>query len=444
MSYLTASPINSLSGRVQAPGDKSISHRSLILGALAHGTTYISGLLEGADILSTAKAMQAFGADVKQIGQGNWTVEGLGNKGFQEPNDFIDFGNAGTGVRLTMGVAGSFPINSFFTGDSSLRSRPMARILDPLAQMGVKYKMRDGGRLPCVVIGTPEVTPIEYFSTKGSAQVKSAILLCGLQADGVTSVIEKKTSRNHTENMLRAFGAEVEVKERDEGLCASIKGKSSLNATKVAVPGDPSSAAFPIVAALITEGSEVVVENVMINPLRAGIFQCLIEMGGDVEIYNERVVAGERIADISAKYSELKGIEVPKERAPSMIDEYPILAIAAAFADGETIMDGIGELRVKESDRIKLVYDGLVACGIAAEEGAEKLVVQGIGSGNKPDGGALIETHGDHRIAMSFLVLGMAAKEAVKVDEAHMIKTSFPNFVELMTELGASLVKHDK
>ncbi len=443
MSYLIASPTNRLIGTVNAPGDKSISHRSLILGAMAEGVTKISGLLEGADILSTAKAMKAFGADVCQLGDGHWEIGGLGEKGFQEPNDFIDFGNAGTGVRLTMGVAGSYPINSFFTGDNSLRSRPMARILDPLAQMGVKYQMRENGLLPCVVIGTNEVKPIEYFSTKGSAQVKSAILLCGLRADGVTSVIEKKPSRDHTENMLRAFGVDVTIEDHQQGLCASVKGKAVLQGTEVLVPGDPSSAAFLVVASLITEGSDVTIENVMINPLRAGIFECLKEMGANLEIYNERLIAGERIADIRAIYSELKGINVPKERAPSMIDEYPILAVAAAFANGQTIMDGIGELRVKESDRIKLMADGLTACGVDVEEGPEMLVVNGKGANNKPNGGVSITTHGDHRIAMSFLVFGTAAKEAVQVDEAEMIKTSFPNFTELMTELGASIVNHE-
>lgn len=392
----------------------------------------------GQDVLNTANAMKMFGANVVQEGA-DWLVTGLGDKGLQEPNNFIDFGNAGTGVRLTMGVSGSFPIKAFYSGDNSLRSRPMGRILEPLAEMGINYEMRADKFLPALVKGTSEVKPITYFSTKGSAQVKSAILLCGLRANGITTVIEKKPSRDHTENMLRAFGAEVIVEDKEDGRHASVKGIASLKATDVAVPGDPSSAAFMVVAALILEGSDVVVENVMINPLRAGIFTTLIEMGADLEIFNERVVAGEKIADIRAKYSQLKGIEVPKERAPSMIDEYPILAIAAAFADGQTIMDGIGELRIKESDRIKMMYDGLIACGVDAEEGAEKLVVNGLGFGNKPKGGASITTHGDHRIAMSFLVLGSAALEAVKVDEPEMIGTSFPNFTQLMNGLGADI-----
>lgn len=437
LSYLSSTPCGSLKGVVIAPGDKSISHRSLILGALANGQTKITGLLAGADVLNTANAMAMFGAGVERLGQSDWLVTGLGSRGFQEPKNVIDFGNAGTGVRLTMGVSGSFPIKAFYTGDDSLRGRPMARILDPLAQMGVRYEMREGGLLPCVVIGTNEIKPITYVSTKGSAQVKSAILLCGLQGDGETTVIEKKISRDHTENMLRGFGADVQVVDKDDGRHAIIKGKAQLNACDVAVPGDPSSAAFMVVAALIIAGSNVTIENVMINPLRAGIFETLIEMGGDIEIFNERVVAGEKIADIRAKYSQLKGIEVPPERAPSMIDEYPILAVAAAFANGETIMDGIGELRVKESDRIKMVYDGLIAAGVDAQEGAESLRV--FGKGQKPKGGASIVTHGDHRIAMSFLILGLAAQNGMKIDEAEMIGTSFPNFVELMTGLGAEL-----
>jgi 3-phosphoshikimate 1-carboxyvinyltransferase len=435
LTYLSSKPCGALKGVITAPGDKSISHRSLILGALAEGQTRISGLLAGADVLNTANAMAMFGAGVERLGQADWLVTGLGARGLQEPNNFIDFGNAGTGVRLTMGVSGSFPIKAFYTGDNSLRGRPMARILDPLAQMGVRYEMRAGGLLPCVVIGTNEVKPISYFSAKGSAQVKSAILLCGLRADGETSVIEKKISRDHTENMLRGFGADVRVIDKEDGRHAIVKGRAQLKACDIAVPGDPSSAAFMVVAALIIEGSDVTIENVMINPLRAGIFQTLIEMGGDIEIFNERVVAGEKIADIRAKYSALKGIEVPPSRAPSMIDEYPILAIAAAFADGETIMDGIGELRVKESDRIKMVYDGLIAAGVDAQEGEESLRV--FGKAQKPKGGASIVTHGDHRIAMSFLILGLAAENGMKVDEPEMIGTSFPNFVELMTGLGA-------
>ncbi|KAF0183921.1 MAG: 3-phosphoshikimate 1-carboxyvinyltransferase [Hyphomonadaceae bacterium] len=434
MSYLSSKPSAALSGKIIAPGDKSISHRSLILGALASGKTRISGILMGQDVLNTAKAMQAFGADISQNGD-IWEVQGLGPLGLQEPSDFIDFGNAGTGVRLTMGVSGSFPIKAFYTGDSSLRGRPMARILDPLAQMGVRYEMRAGGLLPCVVIGTDNVTPITYFSDKGSAQVKSAILLCGLRADGVTTVIEAKPSRDHTENMLRGFGVDVEVQDMADGRHASVRGKASLTACDVAVPGDPSSAAFLVVAALIIEGSDITIENVMMNPLRAGIFTTLIEMGADLTIYNERVVAGEKIADLRARHSALKGIVVPPERAPSMIDEYPILAIAAAFATGETVMEGIGELRVKESDRIRMTFDGLIANGVEAEEGAESLRVMGK-SGAKPKGGASVTTHGDHRIAMSFLILGMASQSGVKVDEAEMIGTSFPNFVQMMTGMG--------
>jgi len=435
---LSSKPSRALNGIVNAPGDKSISHRSLILGALSQGKTQISGLLLGQDVLNTAKAMQAFGAKISQSGD-VWEVEGLGPRGFQEPNDFIDFGNAGTGVRLTMGVSGSFPIRAFYTGDNSLRGRPMARILDPLAQMGVRYEMREGGLLPCVVIGADEVQPITYFSEKGSAQVKSAILLCGLRADGITTVIEAKPSRDHTENMLRGFGVDVLVADKPDGRHASVRGKANLTACDVAVPGDPSSAAFLVVAALIVEGSDVTIENVMMNPLRAGIFTTLIEMGADLQIFNERVVAGEKIADLRARHSSLKGIVVPPERAPSMIDEYPILAIAAAFADGETVMDGIGELRVKESDRIKMVHDGLGANGVEAEEGPESLTVFGK-SAAKPKGGAPVTTHGDHRIAMSFLILGMASQNGIKVDEAEMIGTSFPNFVELMTGLGGEFL----
>ncbi|UAL10529.1 3-phosphoshikimate 1-carboxyvinyltransferase [Caulobacter segnis] len=435
---LKSAPGSALRGIVRAPGDKSISHRSMILGALATGTTTVEGLLEGDDVLATARAMRAFGARVEQEGVGRWRIEGKG--GFEEPVDVIDCGNAGTGVRLIMGAAAGFPMCATFTGDSSLRGRPMGRVLDPLARMGATWLGRDKGRLPLTLKGGG-LRGLNYTLPMASAQVKSAVLLAGLHAEGGVEVIEPEATRDHTERMLRAFGAEVIVEDRKVGdktiRHIRLPEGQKLTGTHVAVPGDPSSAAFPLVAGLIVPGSEVTVEGVMLNELRTGLFTTLQEMGADLVITNRRVASGEEVGDVTARYSKLKGVVVPPERAPAMIDEYPILAVAAAFAFGETVMRGVGEMRVKESDRIALTAAGLEACGVDVEEEPEGFIVRG--TGQPPRGGATVETHGDHRIAMSHLILGMAAQAPVAVDEPGMIATSFPAFADLMRGLGATL-----
>jgi len=434
---LTAKRGGPLRGRVRAPGDKSISHRSLILGALARGTTEIEGLLEGDDVLRTAAAMRSFGAKVERLGEGRWRVEGQG--GFSEPCDVIDCGNAGTGVRLIMGAMAGFPFAATFTGDESLRGRPMRRVLTPLAQMGATFMGRSNGRLPLTLQGGA-LKHLSYRLPEPSAQVKSAVLLAGLHADGGAQVIEPEATRDHTERMLRAFGAVVEVEDKADGRWITLPGGQALTGTQVRVPGDPSSAAFPLVAALVTPGSEVTVEGVLLNVLRTGLFTTLQEMGADLTISNAREESGELVGDLTARHSALKGVEVPPERAPSMIDEYPILAVAAAFADGATAMRGIGEMRVKESDRIALMAAGLSSCGVGVEEEPEALIVVGSARGNHPvRGGGKVTTKGDHRIAMSHLVMGLASDETVAVDEPGMIATSFPGFVELMRGLGADI-----
>ena len=418
---------------MRAPGDKSISHRSLILGALASGVTEIEGLLEGADVLATAAAVEAMGATVERLGAGRWRVTGLGPGGLKSAR--IDCGNSGTGARLLMGVVAGFPIEVEIDGDSSLRGRPMARVTGPLIQMGARF---DGERLPMTVHGGA-LKSIQYRLPVASAQVKSAVLLAGLNAAGMTEVIEPEPTRDHTERMLRTFGVQVDVSHEADGRHIRLMGGQPLSAAPVRVPGDPSSAAFPIVAALITAGSEVTVEGVLLNPLRTGLFETLKEMGADLMIVNARDEGGEPVGDLIARYSQLHGVVAPAARAPSMIDEYPILAIAAAFAHGRTVMDGIGELRVKESDRIALTAAGLRASGVMVDEQAEGMTVQGLGAA--PAGGAVVTTKGDHRIAMSHLVLGLASQGGVTVDEPDMIATSFPGFADLMGGLGGLITE---
>lgn len=435
--HLTARRAGALQGRVRAPGDKSISHRALILGALATGDTEIEGLLEGEDVLRTAAAMRAFGAEVAQLGGGRWRVTGRG--GLAEPGDVVDCGNSGTGVRLIMGAAAGFDLSATFTGDDSLRGRPMRRVLKPLGEMGATWTARSNDRLPLTLKGGG-LSRIAYRLPEPSAQVKSAVLLAGLHARGGAEVIEPEATRDHTERMLRAFGATVEVADGPDGRRIVLPGGQRLTATRVRVPGDPSSAAFPIVAALITPGSEVTVEGVLLNPLRTGLFQTLTEMGADLSYTNLRDEGGEPVGDLTARHSALKGVEVPPERAPSMIDEYPILAVAAAFAEGPTAMRGLGELRVKESDRIALMAAGLAACGVGVAEEPEGLTVIGaVRANHGVAGGARVTTHGDHRIAMSHLVLGLAAEAPVSVDQPGMIATSFPGFEALMRGLGGEI-----
>ena len=434
---LTARAGRALRGVTRAPGDKSISHRSLTLGAMATGVTEISGLLEGDDVRRTAAAMTAFGAAVERTGEGAWRVTGAG--GLVEPGDVIDCGNAGTGARLMMGAAAGYPITTTFTGDSSLRKRPMARVLDPLREMGAVWMGARGARLPITLRGGG-LRGIDYRLPMPSAQVKSAILLAGLNAAGTTRVTEPEPTRDHTERLLRAFGATVAVSDRSNGREIVLEGGQPLTGCAIEVPGDPSSAAFPLVAALITPASDVTVRGVLLNPLRTGLFATLQEMGADLRITNIRASGGDEVGDITARHSALSGVTVPPNRAASMIDEYPILAIAAAFARGPTVMRGLGELRVKESDRLALMAHGLAACGVGVEEEAEGLTVVGVDGANHPvQGGANIATMGDHRIAMSFLVLGLASREAVTVDEAGMIATSFPGFEALMSGLGADI-----
>jgi len=432
-STLTARSASALSGLVRAPGDKSISHRALILGAMATGTTDIDGLLEGDDILATARAAEAFGAGVERLGEGRWRITGHG--GFRQPAGVIDCGNAGTGVRLLMGAAAGYPITVTFDGDASLRKRPMKRVTAPLADMGARFDWPgEEDRLPVTLTGGA-LKAIDYVQTVASAQIKSAILLAGLNADGVTTVTEPVPSRDHTERMLRAFGAEVGVRPAPAGWRITLTGGQPLTGTPVSVPGDPSSAAFPLAAALIVPGSTVTVEAVMLNPLRTGLFETWREMGADLAVTNRRMAGGEEVGDVTARHSQLTGVVVPPARAASMIDEYPILAATAAFAQGATVMRGIGEMRVKESDRIALMAAGLQACGVAVEEEPQGFTV----TGGPVRGGATVTTHGDHRIAMSHLVLGLASAEPVAVDEPGMIATSFPGFVELMRGLGADL-----
>ena len=428
-----------LSGTALVPGDKSISHRALIFGAMAVGETRITGLLEGQDVLDTAKAMRAFGATVTRHGLGEWTVSGVGVGGFQEPADVIDCGNSGTGVRLIMGCMATSPITATFTGDASLRKRPMGRVTDPLALFGARAYGRQGGRLPMTIVGAANPVPVRYALPVASAQVKSAVLLAGLNAPGETVVIEREPTRDHSERMLRGFGAELSVEQTSEGHVITLKGRPELRPQSVAVPRDPSSAAFPVCAALIVPGSEIMVPGVSQNLTRNGLFLTLVEMGAEIDFVNPREEGGEPVADLRVRFSgAMKGIEVPPERAPSMIDEYPILSVVAAFAEGRTVMRGVKELRVKESDRIDAMARGLEACGVRIEEDEDTLIVHGMGPGGVP-GGATAKTHLDHRIAMSFLVCGMAAQQPVAVDDAAPILTSFPIFEGLMTGLGAAL-----
>jgi len=435
---MTARRSPALGGSVRVPGDKSISHRALILGALAVGETVISGLLEGEDVLNTAKAMAALGARLEPRGAGEWRVHGVGVGGFAEPESALDFGNSGTGCRLVMGALAGCPITATFDGDASLRKRPMRRIVDPLEQMGAKVvDCAEGGRLPLTLAGARDPLPIVYRTPVASAQIKSAVLLAGLSAPGETVVIESEASRDHTELMLKHFGARLEVvPEGAHGRKITLQGQPELHGAPIVVPADPSSAAFPLVAALVVPGSQVMLTDVMTNPLRTGLFTTLREMGADITEMNIRADAGEPMADFVARASRLRGVEVPAERAPAMIDEYIILAVAASFAEGTTIMRGLQELRVKESDRLAATAAMLAANGVDVEISGDDLIVRG--SGRVP-GGGLVETHMDHRLAMSALVMGLASEKPVSVDDTAFIATSFPGFAEMMRGLGADL-----
>ena len=437
---MTSHKSGPLLGQADVSGDKSISHRSLILGALSVGETKIQGLLEGDDVLDTGKAMRAFGAEVVNHGAGSWSVHGVGVGGFAEPDHVIDCGNSGTSVRLVIGAMSTTGINATFTGDDSLNKRPMDRITDPLALFGTQAHGRSHGRLPLTIIGASNPVPVRYIVPMPSAQVKSAVLLAGLNAPGQTVVIEKEATRDHTERMLAGFGAKVQVEETAEGRMVTLTGQPELNAQSITVPRDPSSAAFPVCAALIVEGSNILVPNIGLNPTRAGLFYTLQDMGADLTFENMREEGGEPVADLRAKYSSnLKGIAVPPERAASMIDEYPILAIVASFAAGVTRMHGVKELRVKESDRIEAMATGLRAAGVTVDEGPDWWHVHGLQG--QVHGGTSVATHLDHRIAMSFLILGMATQNPVSIDDGAPVATSFPIFETLMADLGASLVR---
>jgi 3-phosphoshikimate 1-carboxyvinyltransferase len=434
MTKLISSKSAPLTGTIKVPGDKSISHRAVMFGALASGTTRINGMLEGEDVLATAAAMRAMGASVAKEGD-TWVVTGVGSKGLQQPHETLDLGNSGTSARLITGIIAGHAINATMTGDASLTKRPMKRVMDPLNQMGAKFESQDGGRMPMTVHGSNSLKAMHYDMPVASAQVKSAILLAGLNAQGTTSVREPKPSRDHTERMLKAFGVACSV----NGNVVSITGGQKLSAPEgtVMVPGDPSSAAFPIVAALLIEGSDIIIENVGLNPTRTGLLDTLIDMGGQIEYLNRREVGGEPVADLRVRASKLKGTTVPEARVPSMIDEFPVLFVAASCAEGETFCDHLDELRVKESDRLKVMAENLTACGVKCEEGAMSLRIYG--QGTPPKGGATIATHLDHRIAMAHLVLGAVSQEPVSIDDAAAIATSFPGFVSLMNNLGTKI-----
>jgi len=428
-----------LSGRVRVPGDKSISHRSLMLSALAVGESTVEGLLEGEDVLATAAAMRAMGADIERAADGRWTIHGVGVGGLLQPSASLEMGNSGTSTRLLMGLVASHPIIANFTGDASLSKRPMNRVIEPLSQMGAEFTASPGGRLPLMLRGLCPAVPIDYRLPVASAQVKSAILLAGLNTPGLTRVIEPIPTRDHSERMLKGFGAELSVElEADGGRIISIRGEAELKPQHIIVPGDPSSAAFPVVAALLVPGSDVVVENVGLNPTRAGLFEVLRQMGGQIDYIDEREVGGEPVADLRVRGSSLKGIHVSPDIVPSMVDEFPILFVAAALAEGRTLTRGLEELRVKESDRIAVMAEGLRAIGARVEETEDGLIIDGTG-GEKLPGGATVAAHLDHRIAMSFAVAGLVSRGTVTIDDMAPVQTSFPIFTDLMRTLGAEV-----
>ena len=432
---LTSSNATGLKGRIKVPGDKSMSHRALMFGAIAIGETTIKGLLEAEDVANTAKAMAALGARTTRDAAGIWHVGGVGVAGLQSPAEPLDFGNSGTGVRLAMGLMATTPLVARCVGDASLSKRPMGRVTKPLEQMGVRFETAEGNRLPLTVHGAKHAVPITYTLPVASAQVKSAILLAGLNAPGVTTVIEPVATRDHTERMLTAFGAKLTVTEKEGARHISVAGQHELKAQNLDIPGDPSSAAFPMVAAILCEGSDILIENIMLNPTRTGLIVTLIEMGADIRIENRRISGGEEVGDLHVKSSKLHSVRVPASRAPSMIDEYPILAVAASFAEGTTRMDGLEELRVKESDRLAAVEAGLQANGVSTQSGPDWLEVAGGGA----PGGGTVTTHMDHRIGMSFLVMGAASRFPTSIDDSSFIATSFPDFVSLMNGLGAKI-----
>lgn len=435
---LTLAASGPLNGRIAVPGDKSISHRSLMFAALAVGESRIEGLLEGEDVLATAAAMRAMGADVERGADGVWRVHGVGVGGLTQPANALDMGNSGTSTRLLMGLVASHALTATFIGDASLSKRPMRRVIEPLSRMGAEFTTSPGGRLPLMVRGIVPAVPIEYRLPVASAQVKSAVLLAGLNTPGITRVIEPVPTRDHSERMLAGFGAHLEIEEGPEGRIIALTGEAELKPQHIVVPGDPSSAAFPIVAALLVPGSDVTVANVGMNATRAGLYQVLRDMGADLTLSNERIVGGEPVADVTARHSLLTGIDVPPEVAPSMIDEFPILFVAAALAQGRTVTRGLEELRVKESDRLALMARGLARLGAHVEETGDGLVIQGTGGAAlEANGAPTIAAELDHRIAMSFAIAGLVSKGGLTIDDTRPIATSFPTFLPLMRDLGA-------
>jgi 3-phosphoshikimate 1-carboxyvinyltransferase len=432
---LVSRKASGLTGRIRVPGDKSMSHRALMFGAVAIGETRITGLLEAEDVINTARAMTALGAKAERGEDGVWRVQGVGVAGLCSPDAPLDFGNSGTGVRLAMGLMAATPLIAQCVGDASLSKRPMGRVTIPLALFGTRFETAEGGRLPLTLHGAKDPVPVTYTLPVASAQVKSAILLAGLNTPGKTVVIEPTPTRDHTERMLKGFGAKISVENRDDGRHISLEGQHELTAQNIDVPGDPSSAAFPMVAALITEGSDIVIENIMLNPTRTGLIETLIEMGGDISIENRKVAGGEDVGDLHVRHSHLHGMRVPASRAASMIDEYPILAVAASFAEGTTRMEGLEELRVKESDRLAAVEAGLQSNGVFTQSGRDWLEVSGDGA---PGGGKVV-THMDHRIAMAFLIMGLASRIYTTIDDSRFIATSFPEFTGLMNGMGARI-----
>ncbi len=430
-----------LAGRVTVPGDKSISHRALMLAALAVGTSTVRGLLEGEDVLATAAAMRAMGATITRSDDAVWTIDGVGVGGLLQPRQALDMGNSGTSTRLLMGLIASHPITACFTGDASLSRRPMGRVIDPLSTMGAEFFATPGGRLPLMMRGRAPAVPIAYRLPVASAQVKSAILLAGLNTPGITRVIEPVATRDHSERMLAGFGARLTVERDGTDRIISIEGEADLRPQQIVVPGDPSSAAFPVVAALLVPGSDIVVENVGLNPTRAGLFEMLRAMGGDITIENPRTVGGEPVGDLRVRHSALTGIEVPPEIVPSMVDEFPVLFVACALAQGRSVLRGLEELRVKESDRIALMARGLARCGARVEEVADGLVIDGTGGAPlaAADPAPLVAADLDHRIAMSFAVAGLVSRDRVTVDDMAPVATSFPGFADLFRMLGADV-----
>ncbi len=428
-----------LKGRITVPGDKSMSHRALMFGAVAIGRTEVSGLLEAEDVVNTANAMKALGAGVERRDDGSWVIDGVGVAGLVSPEKPLDFGNSGTGVRLAMGLIATTPLVAKCVGDASLSKRPMGRVTKPLALFGTRFETSEGERLPLTLHGARDAVPITYTLPMASAQVKSAVLLAGLNTPGRTTVIEPVATRDHTERMLTSFGAKLAVETVDGARHIMLDGQHELKAQTFAIPGDPSSAAFPMAAALLAEGSDITIENIMLNPTRTGLITTLLEMGADISIENRRLAGGEEVGDLRVRHSQLSGVRVPKERAPSMIDEYPILAVLAAFAEGTTRMEGLEELRVKESDRLAAVEAGLQANGVFSQSGPDWLEVTGGGA----PGGGRVTTHMDHRIAMSFLVMGLASRIHTTVDDSRFIATSFPDFTGLMNRMGARIAAPD-